>query len=328
LRSEEAKGDGPPSGTEGGCPFHAAARENPRSKPGELAHVDLRWWTNGGLLCSAGKREFQLGRYLCVEVRNGYQLLDAFERFREDVEDHKKVGLLTVVPTPGRRFADAAAELRLLGDIMVDAGFAESSGALISGQTVALPIEVRCPVTGVDTAYEFFPVAFTRRGADISDPLYDPALSAPFLAINTTSDAFAFAMLVKDLSMRHFHCLPWQVGNRADVERLLERCLTAWHNMSVNTITAYGRVSSIPGRAVRLSEDHKTWFAPHNDPVFAELAKATHSHEMPIVYAARLCEKWIAALFEGARYEPGRDGQSGGIPAFIPTGRENELYGF
>ncbi|MBB5754299.1 hypothetical protein [Prosthecomicrobium pneumaticum] len=280
------------------------------------------------MLCSAGKREFQRGRYLCAETRNGYQFLDAFERFRTEVEDHKKVGFLAVVPAPGRRFVNAAAELRFLGEIMVDAGFAESAGALIAGQTIAAPIEMRCPVTGLATVYEFFPVAFTTHGANVSDPLYDPALSAPFLAINTTSDAFAFGMLVKDLSQRQFGCQPFEIGDRAEVERLFDRCVSAWHNMSVNTITAYGRLSAVPSRAVRLSDDRMSWFAPHNDPVFAELVKEQHGHEMPVVYAARLCEKWLATLFEGARYLPSRDGQSGGVPTFHSADIGDELHGF
>ena len=211
---------------------------------------------------------------------------------------------------------DSRSELRRLGEIMVDAGFAESAGALINAQTISIPFEIECPVTGLPATYEFFPVAFCRHAATIADPLYDPSLSAPFLAINTTSDAFALGMLVKDLSERHFHCAPHQIAARADFERLLHRCATAWQNMSANTISMYSKVSAIPQRAVALSEDHRSWTAPHNDPVFAEMVKETHSHEMPIVYAQRLCRKWIAARFEGAGFVADRDGQSGGM--FVP----------
>ena len=81
-------------------------------------------------------------------------------------------------------------------------------------------------------------------------------------------------------------------------------------------------------RGVHLSEDHKRWIAPHNDPVFAELKKCPYFHEMPIVYASRLCEKWLGSMFEGAEFAIGRDGQSGGMPVITAEGVPDELYQF
>ncbi len=290
-----------------GCPFHSSTQKRPTVGFDEWLATDLR--------CSAGKREFQLGRYSVCHVRNGYQFAEAFDRFAGEVAQYAKTGLLTIVPTR-RPYADSVEELRLLGQIIVDAGYAESAGALIRSETVAIPLDIDCPVTGLPTTYEFFPVAFCCHAGDPADPLYDPSLSAPFLAINTTSDAFAFGMLVRDLSMRHFHCPPHEIASRGDFERLLGRCVTAWQNMSVNTIQAYQKVAVTAERAVSLSDDERFWLAPHNDPVFAELEKAMHTHEMPIIYAQRLAAKWTAALYEGARRFASRDGQSGGIPAF------------
>ncbi|WEK48542.1 MAG: hypothetical protein P0Y66_11935 [Candidatus Kaistia colombiensis] len=267
------------------------------------------------LRCSAGKREFQLGRYTVAHIRNGYQFSEALKAFRQDVEDYRKTGFLAIVPS-SERFDDSVAELRTLGQIMVDAGLADSAGALINSQTVAIPFDVTCPVTGIPTVYEFFPVAFCPHARSVVDPLYDPALSAPFLAINTTSDAFAFGMLVRDLSLRHFHCAPHEVRDRHELERLLQKCATVWQKMSANTIQSYNKISEIPERAVHLSADQQTWTAPHNDPVFAEMVKEPHDHEMPAVYANRLCARWIAALFDGQTLKAARDGQSGGIPAF------------
>ena len=289
------------------CPFHESISP--------FSEASFEDWLNTDLRCSAGKREFQLGRYLVAHVRNGYQFARAFEDFKQDVESRAKTGFLAIVETK-TGFCDAEAELRFLGQIVVDAGYADSAGALVAGETVAVPIEVICPVTGLWTSYEFFPVAFCRHAARVLDPLYDPALSAPFLAINTTSDAYAFGMLVRDLSLRHFHCEPHEISGRHDFERLLERCASAWQNMSVNTIQSYGKISERPERAVHLSEDETYWMAPHQDPVFAELEKQPHSHEMPVLYARRLCRKWTATLYDGEAYRPSRDGQSGGIPAF------------
>lgn len=305
----------PPAGSESagvsGCPFpHGSENSHP---------VSFDDWLENDLKCSAGKREFQLGRYVVAHVRNGYQFSEAFDRFAAEVALYRKVGFMAIVQTR-QRFVDSASELRLLGDIIVDAGYADSAGALIRSETVAIPLEIDCPVTGLPTRYEFFPVAFCCHASDPADPLYDPSLGAPFLAINTTSDAFAFGMLVRDLSIRHFGCPPSEIARREDFERLLLRCAGAWQNMSVNTITAYNKVSVTPERAVSLSEDQHTWYAPHNDPVFAELVKERHSHEMPVVYARRLAEKWTAALYDGVRSFSNRDGQSGGIPAFDTMG--------
>jgi hypothetical protein len=98
--------------------------------------------------------------------------------------------------------------------------------------------------------------------------------------------------------------------------------------MSTTTISNYTKVSVDPSRAVHLSEDRRFWLAPHNDPVFGELEKHQHVHEMPVVYARRLCDKWLATMFEGKEYVPGRDGQSGGIPASEVEDIQHELYQF
>ncbi len=288
-----------------GCPFHPKVPSN----------NEFDDWLQADLRCSAGKREFQLGRYTVAHVRNGYQFSEALNTFRQDVEEYRKTGFLAIVATP-LSFSNSEDELRLLAQIMVDAGHADSAGALVNSQTVAIPFDVVCPVTGIPTIYEFFPVAFCPHAAAVADPLYDPALSTPFLAINTTSDAFAFAMLVRDLCQRHFHCAPHEVRERRELERLLHKCAAAWQKMSINTIQGYQKVSATAERSVHLSDDQQYWTAPHNDPVFAELAKEPHDHEMPVVYAHRLCERWLAALFDGQRYQASRDGQSGGIPAF------------
>lgn len=307
--------DGPSTGADGegvsACPFHAAKGDRAAFRFDEWLETDLR--------CSAGRREFQLDRYVVEHVRNGYQFSLAFDRFAAGVVDYRKTGFMAIVEAE-RSYRDSVEELRRLGQIIVDAGFADSAGALIRSQTVAIPIELDCPVTGLPTQYEFFPVAFCCHAGDPGDPLYDPSLSAPFLAINTTSDAFAFGMLVRDLSYRHFHCAPHEIAGRGDFERLLARCVSAWQNMSVNTIQSYQKVASRPERAVGLSEDHRSWHAPHNDPVFAELAKERHSHEMPVIYARRLADRWTAALYEGVRHGRSRDGQSGGIPIFDQLG--------
>ena len=290
-----------PSSATAGCPF-------PHQHPDAFAD-----WLEHGLQCAAGKREFKLGRYHVARVRTGGEYRAAFNEFRSNVAEMRKTGFLAIFVDPPRA-NKAEDELRFLGAALREAGLTDNVDELIAGRTLATPIDVICPVTGEETAYEFFSVAFCRNAADPGDELYDPSLSAPFTAINTTSDAFAFARLVNDQSMRVFDRAPYEmVHDRDAVELLFRRCVTAWQNMSITTISNYSRVTVDPARGVHLTEDRKSWVAAHNDPVFAELKKCPHIHEMPITYAARLCAKWSATLFEGKEYVPGRDGQSGGV---------------
>lgn len=288
-------------------------------------------WLESGLQCAAGKREFRLGRYHVAHVANGEDYVRALEAFRRHVAEHAKTGFLAIFD--GSQCANAEEEVRLLGAAMREARLTANADELIAGKTLAHPIEVVCPVTGRETTYEFFSVAFCRHAANPRDPLYDPSLSAPFTAINTTSDAFAFARMVHDTAIRTWGCAPYDMAaDRDAVELLLRRCVVAWQNMSITTIQSYSRVAVDPARGVHLSDDQTHWYAAHNDPVFAELSKCPHLHEMPIAYAARLAAKWSATLFDGKPYVPSRDGQSGGVPVssqeFAAEGIARELFEF
>jgi hypothetical protein len=303
----------------GRCPFHK------QSDPFEA-------WLETGLQCMAGKREFRLGRYHVARFRNGHEYAAALGEFRRAAAEHEKTGFLAILACD-RTFATAEDELRALGAAMEEAGLTRDANALIAGETLSHSLLVPCPVTGEETVYEFFSVAFCRNAANPNDPLYDPSLSAPFTAINTTSDAFAFGRLVHDTAMRAWKRPVYEMTHDRDaVEMLFRRCITAWQNMSATTISNYSRVAVDPSRGVHLSEDRQRWFAAHNDPVFAELKKCPFQHEMPVTYAARLTAKWSANLFDGKPYEPSRDGQSGGTPvsddAFAIEGLSGELLQF
>jgi hypothetical protein len=287
----------------GRCPFHGAKSDV------------FEDWLHHGLQCSAGRREFKLGRYSLARFRNGAEYAVAFDQFRRAVAEDGKTGLLALFVHDEARHRTAADELRALGEAMREADQADDVAALIGGRTLGNAIDVICPVTGQTMAYEFFSVAFCQHAGDPKDPLYDPSLSAPFTAVNTTSDAFAFARLVHDQAIKAWGRAPYEmVHDRDAVELLFKKCVTAWQNMSATTITNYSRVTRDPARGVHLTDDRRHWIAAHNDPVFAEMEKCPHVHEMPIIYAQRLTEKWSANLFDGQPYVPGRDGQSGGVP--------------
>jgi hypothetical protein len=304
----------------GKCPF-------PHAKAGAF-----QAWLETGLQCMAGKREFRLGRYHMAFVRTGADYRAALDAFRVAVADHARTGFLAIF-AENTQCRTVEEELHVLGATMRDAGLTDDPLGLIEGRTLSTPIEVTCPVTGKDTLYEFFSVAFCQNAANPADPLYDPSLSAPFTAINTTSDAFAFARLVHDQALRVFGRPLYEMTHDRDaVEMHFRRCVTAWQNLSATTITNYSRVAVDPARGVHLSEDRRHWYAAHNDPVFAEMKKCPFQHEMPITYAARLTAKWSANLFDGKPYVPSRDGQSGGVPVpddgFEVEGLTGELLQF
>jgi hypothetical protein len=301
----------------GRCPFH-----NPQPEAFEA-------WIERDLRCSAGRREFRLGRYFVSRFHDGAGYRQALQQFRKEVAGHRKTGFLALFEHDEARCRTAEDELRLLGAAMRDAGLADDIDTLIAGATLGVPIEVACPVTGLETTYQFFAVAFCRHAGDPGDPLYDPSLSAPFTAVNMTSDAFAFARFVNDQAVKSWGKAPYQMTHCRDaLELLFRRCVIAWQNMSITTIRNYSRVTVDPARGVHLTEDHKRWVAAHNDPVFAELEKCPHVHEMPIEYATRLTAKWSDNLFDGKPYVPSRDGQAGGVPAVEVEGLSDELYEF
>lgn len=310
----------PAEAKNGGCPFH-------HKQPDTFTA-----WLEQGLQCMAGKREFRLGRYHVARFASGAEYAAALADFRREVAAHRATGFLAIL-TSDEHCPTVEHELNLLGAAMYDAGLTDDFEVLIAGKALAHSIEVPCPVTGLDTFYDFFSVAFCRNAADPRDPLYDPSLSAPFTAVNTTSDAFAFARLVDDQARRAWGRPVHEMTHDRDaVERLFQRCVTAWQNMSITTIGNYSRVAEDPSRGVHLSDDKTRWFAAHNDPVFAELKKCPYQHEMPVTYAVRLTAKWSANLFDGQPYVPSRDGQSGGVAVsdevFEVEGLSSELFQF
>ena len=282
-------------------------------------------WAEESLLCSAGRREMKLDRYVVRPIRTGADFRRELEAFTPLAAAHEKTGLLTLALGPVTAFDTAEAETRHLCALVAEAGLVDTAEEAWSGVDIRWPVRMPCPVTGRETVYTFFPVAFCRNTANVDDPLYDPALSCPFTAINTTSDAFAFAMMVRDRSRRHFGCDPYEIEDAAACRALLEASVMMWQKMSVNTMRAFSRVSLRPERSVTLSPDKRYWSAPHNDPAFAELEKHPHAHEMPVIYAKSLIDKWYAAMYDGDDQPIGLEGQSGGVPIRIFAGLSNEL---
>lgn len=270
-------------------------------------------WATTELRCHAGKREFNLGRYCIIPVRDGAGLREAMDDFIRLACKHEKTALIALVGGAVTQATTVREELMSLAGLICEAGLADSGQDALSSKEICLPVDMICPVTGQATIYTFFAVTFCRNAAQITDELYDVSLSCPWTAINMTSDAFAFALMVRDRSRRLFNCDPFELADPDSLRALFEWSVTAWQNMSVGTISAFAKMSARPDRAVGLSPDARYWTAAHQDPVFAELSKEQFAHEMPAIYARSLVEKWFETLCEGEPFAAGREGQAGGM---------------
>lgn len=282
-------------------------------------------WAGSELMCRAGRREFNLNRYCVAAIRDGQGLRRELDAFLSLAARHEKTGLLTLMGGPITRCATVREELTMLAQVVCDAGLVKTPEEALSGKEICLPVEMPCPVTGLPSTYSFFPVTFCRNAANAADDLYDVSLSCPWSAINTTSDAFAFAMMVRDRSRRIHGCDPFDIGVPELVQELFSWSVMAWQNMSVGTIRSFSRKSVRADRAVDLAPGELYWTAAHQDPVFAELTKESYAHEMPLLYGNALAEKWFLALFEGEPFEAGREGQAGGTRYSSRLSHENEL---
>ncbi len=269
-------------------------------------------WARRELQCRAGRREVQLDRYVITQVRDGEDFRRALDAFLEQARVHSKTGLLALVGGAASLAPTAREEVEHLARLVRAAGLVSSPEAALRGGEIRLPLQMSCPVTGRASTYSFFPVCFCRNAGRIEDTLYDVSLSCPWSAINTTSDAFAFAMMVRDRAREQFGREPFEIANPEQCRALFERAVMVWQKMSVGTIQAFSRRSMVAQRAVGLSADQRYWTAAHQDPVFAELSKERYAHEMPVLYARALVGKWFATLYAGESFQVEREGQSGG----------------
>ena len=312
------------------CPWpspkdEGTAPSNPDVASDTAAKAALDW-SRRELQCRAGRREFQLGRYTIVEICSGEEFRRALNAFLEQARDHQKTGLLALVAGAASEAPTVRQEIEHLANVVHAAGLVPTPAAALAGYEICLPLRTRCPVTDLQATYCFFPVCFCRNASRVEDPLYDVSLSCPWTAINTTSDAFAFAILVRDRAREHFGCEPYEISDPERCRELFERAAVVWQRMSIGTIEAYGRRSAVAQRAVGLSGDQRHWIASHRDPGFAELSKERFSHEMPVLYARALVRKWFAALHGSELFEVEREGQAGGRRMNDEDVALNEVY--
>lgn len=281
---------------------------SPSSGTGRLAA-----WMRTELGCVAGRREHAKGRYAIVDLAEE-ALASAVARFADDVRALRKVALLCLIPRTPANMDAATPSIEVLRELSRFAAPLSASPpeVLLDGGVLELPILLDCPVTGAPTTYSFFGVAFCPQAANAADPLYDVPLSAPFPCINITSDAFAFAMFVRDTALGRHGVPPHLVSGQAERALLFADCVARWQAFSTCTLAGFAALTAGTRCAVRISPDGASWQAAHNDPVFAETAKEPHVHDMPLVYAACLVQRWSEVLERQRAHFHARSGQSGG----------------
>lgn len=271
-------------------------------------------WMSTGLACIAGRRELAKGRYAIADLASE-SMPAALARFEEEVRQLRKVALLCLIPRnaanmdPRTPSIDVLREISTFGASICAAG----AEALLHSAVLERPVRLDCPVTGAPTTYSFFGVAFCPQAANADDDLYDLPLSAPFPCINITSDGFAFAMFVRDMSVARHGVAPHGIASRTERLALFADCVMRWQKFSLHTLSAFAERTRGTRCPVRVSDDGLSWQAVHNDPVFAETTKELHTHEMPRVYAADLAGRWNAVLDRQGAHFHARSGQSGGL---------------
>lgn len=281
---------------------------------GHSATERMAQWMSMGLACIAGRREFAKGRYAIADLAEE-SMPTAVMRFEEEVRQLRKVALLCLIPRSAANMDPRTPSIEVLREISTFGASVCAVGAeaLLRSAVLERPVRLDCPVTGMPTTYSFFGVAFCPQAANAADDLYDLPLSAPFPCINITSDGFAFAMFVRDMSVARHGVAPHGIASRAERLALFADCVGRWQKFSLHTLSAFAERTRGTRCPVQVSDDGLSWQAMHNDPVFAETRKELHSHEMPRVYAADLAGRWNAVLDCQGSHFHARSGQSGGL---------------
>jgi hypothetical protein len=274
---------------------------------------DLQTWFRESLGCVAGRRELAADRYFAVEVNSLSDVVIGWRRFLAALEQREAIACMYVIRDPARTLAAQGAKAPLVGVRPAISALAEimstlseeAPGALVAGGALHFVINLVCPVTACRTAFfDFDAVAFVPGAENLSDPLYDPLMSAPVPLVNITSDIYAFSMFTRDQCLSRFDCEITQLTRR-ERRYLFEQSSAAWQSMAEMTIRNYAAQVDQSRCPTHLTEDRRSWVANHRDPAFAELEKRPFLHEMPVQYTVKIVDTWNSYFDLGTwpRYE-------------------------
>lgn len=254
---------------------------------------EVKNWFISCLGCAAGRREFSKNRYMLAIARTAQEVRDSFDAYVRALESRDAVACLIICPTddeePNNR--NVAQEVRRLSALF--SPLSEfSAEELATGRALNKKLQLTCPVTNVKVLFEDFDaVAFCPQSDDLDDELYDPLMSAPIPAVNFNSDVYAFSMFCRDMSLQKFEREVYQLTS-AERARLYEWVLHGWQRIAEKTLGNYIDMTNVEKCPVYLHDNNRYWFANHQDPAFAESAKALYRHDMPLIYVPKIFCEW------------------------------------
>ncbi|MBK8458324.1 MAG: hypothetical protein IPL47_15480 [Phyllobacteriaceae bacterium] len=251
-------------------------------------------WFRDCLLCLAGRREFNRGRYM-IEIATKETVKDIFRRFSVSLRSGEKIACLFVFNAPRHyaghggaeeAFAFLAEQIEVLGDV--------PAWRLADGEALSTTIRLVCPVTGIETDFDDFEcIAFCPQSDDRDDPLYDPLMAAPHVCVNMASDVFAFSSFVRDASVAKFGVPPHEIGDPEILEPFFLPCVERWHRLASSTIDRFEAATGTSRCPVHVTASGNSWIAAHKDPAFAEREKRVREHALPNIYGRRIAEAWL-----------------------------------
>lgn len=271
------------------CPHHHGTK-----KSDEVVLAEMEGWFRQSLPCVAGRREFNLERYEVV-IATKDTVRSIFDSFSRQVSHYEKTACLFVFNDErfyaGRSNAHAA--FRFLAEQMQPISTVTAE-ALANGDALSTTINLRCPVTDIQVAFDDFEcIAFCPQSSDLADPLYDPLMSAPYPSVNMSSDIFAFSLFVRGMANSlHFEDVA-SIHKAGKLTGFFDSCIDRWHKIASRTIRNFEAITDTRKCPVHITPDGDHWIAAHKDPAFAETEKVPHEHELPNIYARRVTDRWL-----------------------------------
>ncbi len=283
------------------CPKSEA---QPREKPQSMVLDEINAWMTSKLPCVAGKREYRLGRYMISNASKA-TVPNILTEYLAKLPRNRAVACLMVFNNPahyegssdvGQTFRFLADQMALISDV--------SSERLANGAALSKSVELRCPVTNQVTVFDDFEcIAFCPQSADKRDRLYDPLMYAPYPCVNISSDTYAFSRFVADSAQTAWGKMVFEEKDLARVAKLLDVCVQRWQRIAKATIGNFIAITDTSLCPVHISNDEKHWIAAHKDPAFAEQIKEAHQHELPVVYARRIADRWLDFFAHDKSYQ-------------------------
>ena len=257
----------------------------------------LHEWLRSQIGCLFGRRSYQRGEFIVAAVHCQEDLRVVRQMFRVALLTDRKASCLVLIEPENQELL--AMRAACVVDYLNRYYF---SDACSGSKSYRLCIRLRCPVTGCDVVYnDFDQVAFYPQAIDNTDPLYDPSMYCPFVAINITSDTYAFSLVVAEKSLSLYGRAPTNLttSERAEV---FSHSLSLFQRMAERTVQNYAvQTDTALLCPIHMTFDKRFYVAPHDEAAFAEYEKVQHINEMPLVYCARIIQQWTQFFEFGRR---------------------------